>query len=168
MQLKNSALLIIDQIKSLVEQLSVDEYTASLDLLSGNSIGKHIRHVVEFFDLLVSISEDNIINYDDRDRDEKIETDKIICINKLNSIISKISLLDANQPLTLQVSYSTDDGMPIDVQTSVNRELAYNIEHAIHHMAIIKIAVITVFPNIRLAENFGVAYSTIRYQNAGN
>jgi hypothetical protein len=48
--------------------------------------------------------------------------------------------------------------------TSYNRELVYNLEHAIHHMAIMKIAVDNAFPQVQMPENFGVAYSTIRYQ----
>jgi hypoxanthine-guanine phosphoribosyltransferase len=44
------------------------------------------------------------------------------------------------------------------------RELLYNLEHCIHHQALIKVVVLqssTVFVN----DNFGVASSTIEYRN---
>ena len=66
----------------------------------------------------------------------------------------------------LEVSYAKTDTESVKIKSSLERELAYNIEHAIHHMAIIKIAIQTVFPNVKLAENFGVAYSTVRYQKS--
>ena len=168
MQLKISALLILDQIRHLVEQLRPTEYSASLELLSGNTIGKHIRHVLEFFDLLVNSQDSDTLNYDNREHNELIESDKEVCLNTLKNIIHKLNQVDGDSPLILQVSYSEEKQKPVNVQTSLNRELAYNIEHAIHHMAIMKIAVITVFPHVNLPENFGVAYSTIRYQNIKN
>jgi len=50
------------------------------------------------------------------------------------------------------------------MNSSYFRELQYNIEHAIHHMAIIKIAIGACFTEVELPANFGVAYSTVRYQ----
>jgi len=49
------------------------------------------------------------------------------------------------------------------IKTNALRELAYNIEHAIHHMAIIKIGINEVSPYILLPSAFGVASSTIRH-----
>ena len=66
----------------------------------------------------------------------------------------------------LEVSYGKTDKDSVKIKSSLERELAYNIEHAIHHMAIIKIAVQTVFPKVKLADNFGVAFSTVRYQKS--
>jgi hypothetical protein len=48
----------------------------------------------------------------------------------------------------------------------MERELAYNIEHTIHHMAIIKQSIIEHFTYIDLPEYFGVASSTVRYASA--
>jgi hypothetical protein len=44
------------------------------------------------------------------------------------------------------------------------RELAYDLEHSIHHQAIIKIAMKNLNSEYALNENFGVARSTIRFR----
>ena len=78
-------------------------------------------------------------------------------------------MIDEIEPvghLVLEVSYAETEEASVRINSSVERELAYNIEHAIHHMAIIKIAVNTVFPRVQLPQNFGVAYSTVRYQKS--
>lgn len=164
MHLKNASLTIINQLINLNAQLNEDEYSCALDLLSGNSLGKHIRHVVEFFDLLVNTSGSGTINYDKRQHNELLESDINLMDLKLVEIRDKIPALRLGADLVLEVSYDTDDPECVKMKSSVDRELAYNIEHAIHHMAILKIAVQTVYPKVELPANFGIAYSTIRYQ----
>ncbi len=168
MQLRESALIILNQLNGVVSQLKAGEYETSLELLSDNSIGKHVRHVLEFFDLLLHSKNQESINYDTRKHDLLIETSKNTCLKKIDELTSALKEIKEDRTIDLEVSYSTHSEKPIAVHTSINRELAYNIEHAIHHMAIIKIAINTVFPHVTLPEGFGVAYSTIRYQKTEN
>lgn len=164
MQLKATGKEILQQVYELTKQLSNAEYSAELELLNGNSIGKHVRHIVEFFDLLIQGSSIGLINYDKRKHTPLYEADAIITLGKIKELMDEVEKLSHNEEVLLEVSYAKTDEETVKIKSSVERELAYNIEHAIHHMAIIKIAVQTVFPNIRLAENFGVAYSTVRFQ----
>ncbi len=164
MQLKNTSHLILNQILDLTAQLSDSEYAAKLDLLNGNSIGKHVRHVLEFFDLLVNGYAEGIINYDKRNHEPLYETDTQATLAKMKSLVNGIDNISLGEDVILEVSYASTDEETVKIKSSIERELAYNIEHAIHHMAIIEIAVQTVFPKISLPENFGVAFSTIRYQ----
>ena len=167
MQLKTTSQHILNQIFDLIAQLSSSEYTAKLDLLNGNSIGKHVRHVLEFFDLMVAGCAKGRINYDKRNHAPLYETDTQAALAKIESLIKEgIEEISFGEDLILEVSYSSSDSESIKIKSSVERELAYNIEHAIHHMAIMKIAAQTVFPKVKLAENFGVAYSTVRYQKS--
>ena len=166
MQLKVTGKTIINQIFDLTSQLSDDEYSAELDLLNGNTIGKHVRHVVEFFDLLISGSANGIINYDKRMHELIYETGTTATLEKLRYLAKEINGVSSGEEVILEVSYTDTDTDSVKIKSSLERELAYNIEHAIHHMAIIKIAVQIVFPNIKLPENFGVAYSTVRYQKS--
>ena len=66
--------------------------------------------------------------------------------------------------IDMKVCYSRDGDEAVELTTSLKRELIYNIEHAVHHMAIIKIAIKESLPHIALPEDFGIAYSTIKYQ----
>ena len=49
------------------------------------------------------------------------------------------------------------------IESNYYRELMYNIEHCIHHQAIIKIALLHL-GKTEIVENFGIAKSTIEYR----
>ena len=135
-------------------------------MLNGNTIGKHVRHVIEFFDLLMNGCAEGIINYDRRNHELLYETDTRAAFSKLKSLADCIEDISFGKDIILEVSYANTDNETVKIKSSIERELAYNIEHAIHHMAIIEIAVQTIFPKISLPDNFGVAFSTIRYQKS--
>lgn len=168
MQLKDTARTILNQIFDLINQLSDEEYAAQLDLLNGNSIGKHVRHVVEFYDLLVKGAPGKHINYDQRKHEPLLEVNTAVTKEKIQFLIKQIDELNPKSDVILEVSYTNTEEDSVKVKSSLEREIVYNIEHAIHHMAIIKIAVMTVFPNMQLAENFGIAYSTVRYHKTNS
>lgn len=165
MQLISTSIVILNQLKDLASQLSNDEFSTELDLLQGNSVGKHMRHIVEFFDLLISTSPPGPINYDKRKHDIDLESDRMKMIARIEKIEEKVRSLVLGSSLALELSYTSNDDDTVVLKSSIDRELAYNIEHAIHHMAIMKIALITVFPRIVLDDSFGIAYSTLRYQS---
>ena len=166
MQLKATARTILSQILDLTAQLNNAEYTSELDILSGNTIGKHVRHILEFYGILVEGHTGKVINYDQRKHEPLFETDTDVTQKQINTILTHINEMDLDREVNLEVSYSNSDQDTVTIKSNLQRELAYNIEHSIHHMAIIKIAIQTVFPNVQVAENFGVAYSTVRYQKS--
>jgi uncharacterized damage-inducible protein DinB len=64
----------------------------------------------------------------------------------------------------LEADYTIDGSTTNTVNSSVGRELAYCIEHSIHHQALIKAGLFaTGLPDL-IDKDFGVAYSTIRYR----
>lgn len=166
MQLKDTGKSILNQVHEMMSQLKGAEYSAELELLNGNSIGKHVRHVLEFFELLTDGASKGLINYDKRLHSSVYETDVQKTLSRVIQLKQEVADLPMGKEIHLEVSYTNSDDEAVKIKSSVERELAYNIEHAIHHMAIIKIAIQTVFPNVTLSENFGVAYSTVRYQNS--
>jgi hypothetical protein len=64
----------------------------------------------------------------------------------------------------LNTNHGIDCDQKAVVNSSLYRELLFNIEHAIHHMAILKIGTKIVLPEWDLPQQFGVAPSTIRHQ----
>ncbi|MGQ1948370.1 DinB family protein [Geofilum sp. OHC36d9] len=155
----------LNQLRILLEKLNSDDYSARPEVLSGASIGEHYRHILEFYLLLVSGSFTGVISYDRRERDGRIAQNTHFAIETINRIIAGINTLDLNSRILMEVEASTDEIMDNRIFTSVGRELAYCIEHSIHHQAIIKIGLIATGRIQLVDEQFGVAYSTIRYRN---
>ncbi|WP_461643592.1 hypothetical protein [Labilibaculum euxinus] len=158
--------IIINQLIALCVKLSSKQYSASLQLLMNNSIGKHIRHIAEFYDILKdSCNADSVLSYDTREHCSRTETEKEVAVKRFNDLLNWLNDIDENLVLKLNVSYDKVANAGFDIDTSLQRELVYNIEHAIHHMAIIRIAIEQEFPDIKLDKHFGVAYSTIRFRD---
>lgn len=165
MQLKKTGISILTQLSGLIGQLTNEQYRAPLGLLNDNTVGKHVRHILEFFMILGKGSQTGVVNCDARPHDVLFELNKESALKSIDELIASINTMTLEKPVTLEVSYVHDAGERVKIPSSLQRELAYNIEHSIHHMAIIKIAVKATFPSISLPSNFGVAYSTLRYHS---
>lgn len=163
MEIKESSEQVLQQLIGLIEKLNNEQFTRPLSLLSGNTIGKHIRHIIELYDQLILGYVSGIINYDERKREIRTETDPKYAIYKLEQIIIDCNL-QPDKPVQLMLDYSINNQVNNTVTSSYKRELAYNIEHAVHHMAILKMAIENYFDEIVLGNTFGIAASTLRYQ----
>lgn len=130
-----------------------------------NSVGKHVRHILEFYELLLNSIQNSHLNYDYRQRDLVLEVDSDVAFQRISHIDRAISQLDLALPLTLEADLSVGGAKSILILTSLARELLYNVEHTIHHMALIQVAVKNALQHIELPLHFGVAYSTVQYQS---
>jgi hypothetical protein len=149
----------LNELINLLSQLSDAEYSNPCFELSGASIGEHTRHIVEMFQCLERNYELGIVNYDKRDRNTLIQTNTDFAIQIILDI--KQNLQKENKNIELQ---QIIDGDEIRIQSNYFRELLYNLEHCIHHQALIKVAVLK-YNNVAVDDNFGVARSTIEYRN---
>ncbi|ELY2017921.1 DinB family protein, partial [Flavobacterium psychrophilum] len=121
-------------------------------------IGEHSRHIIEMFQCLLNSYKSGLLNYDDRQRNNLIQTDTNFAIQTIENIINSIERENKNIALN-QMLYENQ----VSIQTNYFRELLYNLEHCIHHQALIKVAVFQL-ENIKVTENFGIAPSTIEYK----
>ena len=166
MQIINASKEICNQLFQLCDTLEDKEYAYCSSLLLGGSIGKHMRHIIEFYSILREGSEIGEINYDTRARCNQIENETEFAKLKISSILIWLEELKENKKLSLYLSFDREKGKVNQVESNLLRELAYNMEHAIHHMALIRIAIDQQFPHVNMDANFGLAYSTIRYNKA--
>ncbi len=154
-------------LSELLRSLSHDQYNKPLKILSSSSIGAHVRHILEFYTCLIIGIKAGTINYDERERNFSLENDKDVAISLIKEINLKLTLYTSDRELFLKIFPSNSDES-ILVATNFYRELAYNIEHSIHHLAIIKIGVLNYFPEIVLLEGFGIANSTLKFKKKTN
>lgn len=154
------------QLSAFTDLIEGYQFSAHLSILSGNTIGKHLRHIIEFYQHLLQsyLSNQIVVNYDARPRNHLIETDKNYAKQQIEQLV--VLLEQTNQDKGMMLCFSLNEkGDTQHIPTTFYRELAYNLEHAIHHLAIVKMAVIQHFPEIQLDTNFGIAYATIQYHN---
>ena len=78
----------------------------------------------------------------------------------ITEIVDRIEQVDINKRLLLKAKYGESE---IIMESSLFREITYNIEHTVHHLAIIRIAVSAQLKYINLSEKFGYSDSTIQY-----
>lgn len=155
----------LQEIKHLIGAINLDQYTHSSSLLSGASIGQHIRHILEFYICLIKGYNIGIVNYDQRERDFKIENDLAFAIETIDKVCSKLIHSNEDLEIMLQGNYGSFEGKSNNIKTSFKRELAYCLEHSIHHQALIKIGLIELNISNRISEEFGVAPATIRHKS---
>lgn len=140
-------------------------YQTPLSILSGATIGQHTRHIIEFYICLLEQSGKNdipVISYGLRRRDYLIETAPDHALLLINEICDRLTELNPGMQCLLDCAEHDQENLL--VPSTIGRELIYTIEHTIHHLAIVKIALKTIAPSIILPEHFGVAPSTIRYR----
>lgn len=148
----------LDELTSLLDQLSDEDYSKSCESLSNATIGEHTRHILEMFQCLQNGYDSGVLNYDNRQRNKRIQTETEFAKQCISEI--KTGLQTENKIMFLEQYI---DGLTMRIQSNYYRELLYNLEHCVHHQALIKVAVLQ-FENISIDDNFGVARSTIEYR----
>jgi hypothetical protein len=159
----NASFEVIQQLRDLLMQMNSEQFRQPLAVLNECSIGQHTRHVVEFYQCLLKALENGVVNYDARQRNLLIEQDLYFTLDLLEEITNIVADKEIlNRKLQFAVKYSEDETEFLE--TNFYRELVYLIEHSIHHYALIKIGVQGGFPEIEIPQNFGVAFSTLKYR----
>lgn len=164
MQLTSLSFRILGQLSDAVRQLAPVDFSRTSRALSNATVGQHVRHTLEFFICLERGLSSGVVNYDNREHDHRMEEDKELAIEVIARISDFIITLKENHPLVLEVGYDVDTDETQSMETNVFRELTYNIEHAVHHMAMIKIGLRDVAPYVVIPPDFGVAVSTLRHK----
>ncbi|HEY4110816.1 hypothetical protein [Puia sp.] len=159
MQLTPVVFRLFDQLTALLEGLPAEEYRFPVAVLSGASVGQHLRHVIECFQQLENGYYSGLVNYDRRQRNRLLEIDPGFALRHISAL--KETLAKPDRTLSLHAAF--DDTPELCLCSSYYRELAHNLDHTVHHMAMIR-AGLTTFSGVRLPEDFGVAHATIRYR----
>jgi hypothetical protein len=161
MQLQQAVNNVFVQLSATLEQLTQEQYVQPSRTLFNATIGQHVRHIIELFQCLQHGYETGLVNYENRKRDTRIESDKEFATGLLKEVYQGLNKED--KALTLEACYDEHATDSLVIATNFYREVAYNLEHTIHHMALIRVG-ITEVSNIELPEEFGVASSTIKYR----
>ena len=163
MQLQQEVKNVIVQLSGSIENLSPEDYSMPCQNLSNATIGQHVRHIIEMFICLDHGYQTGTINYENRKRDKLIEQDKNFARLALKEIHSGLSKPDKS--LILEGVYNDDFSNIIQFPTNYYREIIYNLEHTIHHMALIRVG-LKELTQVELPENYGVASATVKHNRS--
>jgi len=163
MQLSPPIQQLFRQLLNVLEDLSDTQYSLPVDLLSGATIGQHIRHIIEFFEELNKGYVNGTVNYDRRSRSLALEVTRSLAISQLSAMLHSVDRPEKG--LLLMTHLSGGDTTPVIIPTNYSRELLYNMEHIVHHMALLRIG-ITAVTTLPLPTQFGVAASTLQSRQA--
>ena len=158
--LKEVAKKQLFELQSILNQLKDSDYSKTLAVLEDGTLGRHVRHILEFYECLFVSCADNTVCYDDRKRNILLEENVRFASDYIYEIIDKIEEVKINKRLLLKSKY---DSAEIIMESSLFREITYNIEHTVHHLAIIRIAVTSELTYIDLSTTFGYADSTVQF-----
>lgn len=166
MSITNTCQQVLRDLQEVVAQIPQEIYAQSIEMMYSASIGQHTRHILEFFQCLAQQLDSLQIDYDLRKRNMSIEQSPLVAAQTIEDILLWLEQLPpTDYALQLVINYNLQSSTSKDsVASSLHRELVYNIEHAIHHAALIKVALHCLAPQIQVPSHFGVAPSTIRYQ----
>ncbi|MEI6949573.1 hypothetical protein V9K67_20465 [Paraflavisolibacter sp. H34] len=163
MHLHNCLRNILQQLTEVLERLTDEQYTRPCATLSGATVGQHLRHIIDEFGCLERGYASGRVNYEARQRDGRIGQDRHFAFNLLANIYEELDKPDKN--LTLEVNYDAYSDEVVQIDTNYHRELLYNLEHTIHHMALMKVG-LNELGAPQLPEGFGVAPATLKFRKA--
>lgn len=152
------------EIKSLLNDLNNEQYIFKSKLLSGASIAEHTRHILEFYLCLMNGYSSSLVNYDNRERDLKLQSDIDFAVFTIDKICSNLNLMKEDKELQLAGNFASSEENIKQIKSTSTRELAYCLEHSIHHQALIKIGLMEMNLGRLIDDNFGIAPATIRYK----
>lgn len=163
--LKSAAEDVLLQGLSLLNEVTEDGYARMMPAPYSASVGKHYRHVLDHFTCLLRGLPSRRVNYDEREREFKLETDLDHAFATTLDLIERLRSLSVTilkQPCLVAYTVGYGDVNAAQIPSTVARELAFAISHAVHHYALIRL--ICAAQEVALPVEFGVAPSTLRFQ----
>jgi uncharacterized damage-inducible protein DinB len=154
---------LLRELVGVVERLGDDEYVRKPVGVIPGSVGGHVRHCLDHATALLAAVSTGHLDYDRRERGTAVELDRAAAVDAIRAAewhLSELVRADCDRPLRVRV-LMTADGDPIEVGSTVGRELAYVLSHTIHHYALVGAMVRTL--GGAPPERFGYAPSTVRH-----
>lgn len=161
MQAISAILNVTEQIDHVLSQLEPHEYRKQLPEFEGNTLGMHFRHILEFFQCLEKgMVESGRVDYASRERNLLYEDNPKVAAAAFMAFAEVLPTLNDTAEIEVTAEFGGQERP--SYASSVGRELLFVYDHAIHHLAMIKIGLLCHFPHIKTDQDLGVSPSTIK------
>jgi hypothetical protein len=163
LQAGNEILMQAEQLLDLVDDAS---YSEPVEAAFNATLGAHMRHCIDHFTSFLAGVAETRINYDHRERDTKLETERSFARERIGDIRDSLARLtpaslNRASSVTCKVRYAGEFSQ--SAVTTFGRELMYVVAHAMHHFALMRI--MGSLLKLDLPSDFGVAPSTLAHKS---
>jgi len=160
-------LRLMDQLERVIRTLPAGGYTRAPGKLPGSSIGGHVRHCLDHVEAFLTAVSSGTLDYDRRRRGTPDESDPVVALDRLKELEDRMLSLP---PVVLRWrvkvrSMLSPEEEPVELESTLSRELAYVVSHTTHHNAII--AFLAAEAGGVTPRHFGYAPSTIAATRRG-
>lgn len=153
---------LLGQLGDVLAGLDPAVYTARPAAAVSGSVGEHVRHLLDHVAAFVDAVPGATLCYDHRERGTSVERDPmqaLAAIARLQHRLLSAGPDDLRVPVPIEVvTRLTAAGDSVAAWSTSTRELAFVINHTIHHQALV--AVLLAWQGVRVPPRFGVAPST--------
>ncbi|KAG6818437.1 hypothetical protein H0H93_004988 [Arthromyces matolae] len=162
----NQAITFLDKYIS-----SDDQLTKPSEFIPGSTIGKHLRHALDHFDVLMkSVSSSGSppyrLSYDQKERDTSIESNLSAAKSAISTCIKLLNEHASSTQLDTPIILEAVTPAQVELKTTFGRELWSASMHCVHHWAMIRMIAGEHHIRLDVDKDFGYAPSTlVRYQS---
>jgi uncharacterized damage-inducible protein DinB len=152
--------LVLDDLAAVVDGMTDTQFADSGRRGVSGSVGGHVRHCLDHVRALELAIETGLVQYDARERETRVEHDRTLAWSLLLSARRRVASLPESvlaRPVVVRTRLIAGSA-PVDVLSSLEREVSFVIAHTVHHCA--TIAVLAGLEPEQVPERFGVAPST--------
>ncbi|KAJ4499020.1 hypothetical protein C8R41DRAFT_815762 [Lentinula lateritia] len=140
-----------------------EQLTVPSKFLPGSTIGKHLRHARDHFELLlicITSPPPYVLNYDSRSRNTPMEISRKAARTALLDTIRRLQTIVPTSNWNESITLNAVTPFPQTFQTTFARELWFAGLHCVHHWSMVR--VIAGEMNINVGDDcFGFAPSTL-------
>ncbi len=157
--LREENTILLRQLQALLGAITRTDYQRAEGPFERGGIGKHVRHILDHCSALLD-SDGEVVDYETRRRDARIETDPAAAAGSCEQMIQILQNTGVQRSkLVVRNVWDAGEGL---IATSFERELQFLSSHTVHHMAFVSF--ILRYLELPVPEDFGVAFSTLRYE----
>ena len=158
---------VLQQGLALLSGIAPTTYSLMLGTPYEASVGQHYRHVLDHFICLATGLDSGRVDYDQRSRNCHIEND-VECARGITAMLlhqfQNLSADDLENSCEVVYSVGYRDAEADVIASTIGREIAFSVGHAIHHFAIVRLLCSELAGAV--PTEFGVAPSTLKHRSA--
>lgn len=154
--------LTLKDAEQMLVNITDAEYSAITSPFTA-SLGKHMRHITDHYQLLLDGLSEGLVDYDQRDRSALFESERSAMILLVRKVLHQLESLKNQEDVAIRVKLCLNENIPSSpVPSTLSRELVFLQSHATHHYALI--SAMLKLSGITTSSDFGVAASTLVYE----